>query len=51
MDKIVKYGAIAFLIFFVVTAPDSAASIIDRVFGWLEDIGNGVSEFVTDTAL
>jgi hypothetical protein len=51
VDKIVKYGVIAFLIFFVVTAPDSAASIIDRAFGWLQDIGDGVSEFVTNTAL
>ena len=51
MDKIVKYGVIAFLIFFVVTSPESAASIIDRVLDWLESIGEGVSEFVTDTAL
>ncbi|MCM3885742.1 hypothetical protein [Frankia sp. R82] len=51
MDKLVKYAAIAFLIFFVVTAPNSAASIIDRVFGWLQSWANGVSAFVSDTAL
>ncbi len=51
MDKIIKYGAIAFVIFFVVTAPNSAASIIDRVFGWLQSSADGVSTFVTDTAL
>nr|MDT0664939.1 hypothetical protein [Micromonospora sp. DSM 115978] len=51
VDKIIKYGAIAFVIFFVVTAPDSAASIIERAIDGLESIGNGVSEFVTDTAL
>lgn len=51
MDKIIKYGAIAFVIFFVVTAPDSAASIIDRAINGLESLGNGVSEFVTNTAL
>jgi hypothetical protein len=51
VDKIIKYGAIAFVIFFVVTAPDAAASIIERAIDGLESIGNGVSEFVTDTAL
>jgi hypothetical protein len=51
VDKIVKYGAIAFLLFFVVTAPDSAAGIIDRGIDFLEDIGNGMSDFVSDTVL
>ncbi|ABD10658.1 hypothetical protein ThrDRAFT_00961 [Frankia casuarinae] len=51
MDKIIRYGAIAFLIFFVVTAPNSAASIVGRAFDWLQSVGNGVSQFVTDTAL
>jgi hypothetical protein len=51
VDKIIKYGAIAFVIFFVVTAPDSAASIINKAIDGLESLGNGVSEFVTDTAL
>ena len=51
MDKIIKYGAIAFVIFFVVTAPDSAAGIINKAIDGLQSLGNGVSEFVTDTAL
>ncbi|MBL7495028.1 hypothetical protein I6A84_19080 [Frankia sp. CNm7] len=51
MDKIVRYLIIAFLIFFVVTQPDSAASIISKGIDGLESIGNGVSDFVTQTAL
>ncbi|MBX6389491.1 MAG: hypothetical protein IRZ08_10910 [Frankia sp.] len=51
MDKIVKYAIIAFVIFFVVTAPDSAADIITKAIDGLESIGEGVSEFVTNTAL
>ncbi|SNQ51111.1 conserved hypothetical protein [Frankia canadensis] len=49
MDKIIKYAAIAFVIFFVVTAPNSAAGIVHRAFGWLHSWGNGVSEFVSNT--
>ncbi|WP_322759321.1 hypothetical protein [Frankia sp. Cr2] len=51
MDKIVKYGLIAFVIFFVVTAPESAASIINRAIDGIHSAGNGLSNFVTDTVL
>jgi uncharacterized membrane protein YeiB len=51
VDKIVKYGIIAFVVFFVVTSPESAASIISKAIDGLQSLGNGVSTFVTDTAL
>lgn len=51
MNNIVKYLVIAFVLFFVVTQPDSAASIISKGIDGLESIGNGVSDFVTQTAL
>ncbi|WP_322750235.1 MULTISPECIES: hypothetical protein [unclassified Frankia] len=51
MDKIVKYGLIAFVIFFVVTAPESAANIINRAIDGLHSAGSGFSNFVTDTVL
>jgi hypothetical protein len=51
VDKIIKYGAIAFVIFFIVTAPDSAAGIIQRALDGLQSLGHGVSQFVTETAL
>jgi hypothetical protein len=51
VDKLVKYGAIAFLIFFVVTQPDSAAGIIGKGIDWLQNIGEGMSSFVSDTVL
>jgi hypothetical protein len=51
VDKIIKYGIIAFVIFFVVTSPNTAASIIERAIDGLESLGDGVSEFVADTAL
>jgi hypothetical protein len=51
VDKIVKYLIIAFVLFFVVTQPDNAASIISKGISGLQSIGNGVSNFVTQTAL
>ena len=51
MNNIVKYLIIAFVLFFVVTQPDNAASIISKGIGGLQSIGNGVSDFVTQTAL
>jgi hypothetical protein len=41
---------IAFLIFFIVTAPQSAADIINKALDGLQSLGDGVSEFVTSTA-
>jgi hypothetical protein len=49
VDKLIRYGAIAFVIFFVVTAPDSAASIVHNILGWLQNIGDGASSFVSNT--
>jgi hypothetical protein len=51
VNNIVKYLLIAFVLFFVVTQPDSAASIISKGINGLQSIGNGVSDFVTQTAL
>ncbi|WP_165485986.1 hypothetical protein [Frankia sp. Cppng1_Ct_nod] len=51
MDKIIRYGLIAFVIFFVVTSPSSAASIINRAIDGLQSVGHGLSGFVTDTVL
>jgi hypothetical protein len=50
VNNIVKYGLIAFVIFYVVTAPQSAADLIDKTLGGLSSLGHGVSEFVTNTA-
>jgi hypothetical protein len=39
-----------FVVFFVVTQPAGAASFVHTAFGWLGAIGNGFSDFVSDTA-
>ena len=45
--KIVQFGAIAFVIFFVVTSPDSAANLIHSAINGLRDLGNGLGDFVS----
>ena len=39
-----------FVVFFVVTQPEGAANFVQTAFGWLGDVGSGVSQFVSDTA-
>jgi hypothetical protein len=46
IQKVIQYGAIAFVIFFVVTAPDSAANLIQSGINGLRDLGHGLSDFV-----
>jgi hypothetical protein len=47
IQKVIQYGAIAFVIFFVVTSPNSAADLIHSGLNGLRDLGHGVSEFVS----
>jgi hypothetical protein len=46
VENIIKYGAIAFVIFFFVTAPDSAAHLIHRSLDGLHYLGTHLSTFV-----
>jgi hypothetical protein len=45
--KIVGLLALALLIFFVVTRPDSAANSLQNIGGILSDIANSVADFFT----
>ncbi len=45
--KIVGFIAIALLIFFVVTRPDSAAQSVQNIGSILSDVANSVSDFFT----
>jgi len=46
VENLIKYGAIAFVIFFVVSAPDSAAHLIHRSIDGLHYMGTHLSSFV-----
>jgi hypothetical protein len=47
MQKAIQFGLIAFLIFFIVTSPDSASRIIHNIINGLGDLGHGMSDFVS----
>jgi hypothetical protein len=49
VNNLVKYGLIAFLIFFVVTVPGSAADIIHKCIHGLGYLGHHLSDFVNST--
>ncbi|NUT21454.1 MAG: hypothetical protein HOV77_19945 [Hamadaea sp.] len=51
MDRMVKkilvWGGLAFLIFFVAFRPDSAANVVKSMGGTVMDIAQGVGDFVS----
>src|SRR5262245_45032250 len=45
------WGFWIFVAFYVVTAPSDAASFVHTAFGWLGQLGDGFSNFVSDVAV
>jgi hypothetical protein len=43
--KILKYGGLAFLVFFIAYRPQSAAGIVSSIGNGILDIANGFGEF------
>jgi hypothetical protein len=50
MKKFLKWGAIALLVFFVVTQPADAAGVVRSMGDGLINIASGMSAFVTNLA-
>jgi hypothetical protein len=50
MKKFLKWAAIALLVFFVVTQPGDAASVVRSMGNGLTSIASGFSAFVTNLA-
>jgi hypothetical protein len=48
IKKILTWGGLAFLIFFVVTQPDQAGGVVRSLAGGLGDIGNGLGGFISN---
>jgi hypothetical protein len=44
------WGFWIFVCFYVVTAPNDAASLVHSAFGWLDQMANGMSSFVSNAA-
>jgi hypothetical protein len=47
VKKILTWGGIAFLIFFVAFRPDSAAQVVKSLGGGIMDIAQGFGDFFT----
>jgi len=45
VKKILTWGGVAFLIFFVAFKPNAAAEVVKTLGNTLVDIGNGVGDF------
>ena len=50
LKKVLKWGAIALLVFFVVTQPGDAAGVVRSLGNGMVNIASGVSAFVTNLA-
>ncbi len=48
MGKVVKWGLVALLVFYVVTQPAAAAGIVHSAIGGLQNAATGVGSFVTN---
>jgi hypothetical protein len=44
--KLLIWGAVAFVLFYVFTSPDSAAGAVRGMVGGLEDVGNSFAQFL-----
>ncbi|WP_432840941.1 hypothetical protein [Dactylosporangium sp. CA-092794] len=45
VKKILRWGGLAFLVFFVAYRPQSAANIVSSIGGSLLDVANGFGDF------
>ncbi len=48
MQKVIKFGGIALLVFYVATQPENAAGIVHSILGGLEGAATGFGQFVTN---
>jgi len=47
VKKVLTWGGIAFLIFFIAFRPDSAADVFKSIGGGIMDVAQGFGDFVT----
>ncbi|HTJ33719.1 MAG TPA: hypothetical protein VL738_10850 [Dactylosporangium sp.] len=45
VKKILRWGGLAFLVFFIAYRPQSAANVVSTIGGSLLDIANGFGDF------
>ena len=51
LKKILSWGAVIFVAFYLITEPASAGHIISSAFNGLRDVGNSLASFVHSISL
>ncbi len=50
LKKLLQWGLVIFVIFYIATRPTEAATAVRSGFGALETTANGFSQFLSETA-
>lgn len=51
MKKVLSWGALIFVVFYLITEPTSSGHIISSAFNGLRDVGNSLASFVHSISL
>lgn len=51
VKRVLAWAAVVFVIYYVVTAPEGAAHVIDAAVGWLKGAGSSLGTFLNHVKL
>jgi hypothetical protein len=51
LKKVLTWGAIAFVIYYLATNPNGAAHLVTGALNWLKDAGQSLSKFLSNIKL
>ncbi|HXS64680.1 MAG TPA: hypothetical protein VN767_17625 [Streptosporangiaceae bacterium] len=51
MKKVLTWGGIAFVIYYLATSPQGAAHVVDGAINWLKSAGNSFASFLNSIRL
>jgi len=51
LKKVLTWGGIAFVIYYLATSPEGAANVVTGALNWLKSAGNSLSTFLNHIQL
>jgi hypothetical protein len=51
LKKVLTWGGIAFVIYYLATSPDGAANVVTGAISWLKSAGDSMSQFLNHIKL
>ena len=51
LRKVLTWGAVAFVIYYLATSPQGAANVVTGALDWLKSAGNSLSSFLNHIKL